>query len=188
MGGWVKQWVVEPPGAGSSGRPRIVKNGAGVFLGTYDAVRITNKEYLDNVWHRFGFFAPLNILADASCARTCPTFSPGRPTNAAFLSAAHSPSCSPVSCSSCGSLKRHNAVAYGPLADYFKSQDIDFIKEHTVLESFGKKAVDGLLRNPYLSSAQTALDVRATTRLPAGRMRVALQIMREFSRQITAAT
>mmetsp|Transcript_30756 Transcript_30756/g.98238 ORF Transcript_30756/g.98238 Transcript_30756/m.98238 type:complete len:522 (+) Transcript_30756:266-1831(+) len=134
--------------------------GAGVFLntvGTYDAVRITNKEYLNNVWHRFGFFAPLNILADASCARTCPTFSPGRPTNAAFLSAAHS-----LSCSSCGSLKRHNAVAYGPLADHFKSQDFDFIKEHTVLESFGKKAVDGLLRNPYLSSAQTALDVTIT--------------------------
>jgi hypothetical protein len=51
--------------------------GAGVFLntvGSYDVVRITNKEYLDNVWHRFGFFAPLGILADdasCACARTC---------------------------------------------------------------------------------------------------------------------
>eukprot|EP00962_Isochrysis_galbana_P036178 scaffold12465_cov119-Isochrysis_galbana.AAC.2 len=53
-------------------------------------------------------------------------------------------------------------AALPPLADYFKSQNFDFIKEHTVLESFGKKAVDGLLRNPYLSSAQTALDVTIT--------------------------
>jgi hypothetical protein len=29
-------------------------------------------------------------------------------------------------------------------------------------ESFGKKAVDGLLRNPYLSSKHTALDVTIT--------------------------
>jgi hypothetical protein len=120
--------------------------GAGVFLntvGSSDAVRLTNREYLDNVWHRFGFFAPLGILADASCARTCPSFSPGRPTTAAFHSAAYS-----LSCSSCGTLKRHNAIAYGPLADHFKTQGFDFLKEHTVLESFGKKAVDGLLGNP----------------------------------------
>ena len=43
-----------------------------------------------------------------------------------------------------------------------KDEEKNFIKEHTVLESFGKKAVDGLLRNPYLSSAQTALDVTIT--------------------------
>jgi hypothetical protein len=91
---------------------------------------------------------------------TCPIFSPGRLVTAAFLSAAHS-----LSCTSCGTLKRHNAVAYGPLADHFKAQGIEFLKDHTVLESFGKKAVDGLLRNPYASSKHTALDV--TVNCPA---------------------
>jgi hypothetical protein len=51
----------------------------------------------------------------------------------AFLSSAHR-----LSCTSCGTLKCHNAVAYGPLADHFKAQGIDFLREHTVLESFGK--------------------------------------------------
>jgi hypothetical protein len=39
--------------------------GAGVFLntiGSYKVVRLTNQEYLDNVWHRFGLIAHLGLL------------------------------------------------------------------------------------------------------------------------------
>jgi hypothetical protein len=53
------------------------------------------------------------------------------------------------------------------IADHFKAKGIEFLKEHTVLESIGKKAVDGLLRlrSPYYASSkhkQTALDVTVT--------------------------
>lgn len=51
---------------------------------------------------------------------------------------------------------------YGPLAEFFQAQGFTFEKKHTVLENFGKEAVDGLLSNAYASSKKTALDVTVT--------------------------
>jgi hypothetical protein len=64
------------------------------------------------------------ILAGASCAPPCPTHLPSplwppcqyRPHCRLPLRRSHPHS---LSCTSCGTLKRHNAVAYGPLADHF---------------------------------------------------------------------
>jgi hypothetical protein len=126
-------------------------------VGTDAAIGINNKEYLDNLWHRFGLFAHLHILDAATCKPTCRTFFPGRTIDASFRSGAHL-----LSCSSCGTLKPHNTIAYCSLAELFEAQDLHFDKGHKILESFGKHAVDGLLFNPYLSSRKPALDVTVT--------------------------
>eukprot|EP00962_Isochrysis_galbana_P025787 scaffold7976_cov105-Isochrysis_galbana.AAC.7 len=52
-----------------------------------------------------------------------------------------------------------SALGYEPMADHFKSQGFTFDKKHTVLEAFGKHAVDGLLYNSYSSSVKTAVDI-----------------------------
>jgi hypothetical protein len=76
------------------------------------------------------------------CARTCPSFSSQAsqaappPPPSAPQSAAHSPQPLLLSCSSCGTLKRHNVIAYGSLADHFDfktQQGFDFLKEHTTV-------------------------------------------------------
>jgi hypothetical protein len=131
--------------------------GAGIFLntvGTDDTIRINNEEYLDNVWHRFGLITHVGLLNGKACARTCKDFSPGRPVTDKFLSGAHC-----LSCSSCGTLKRHNAIGNGPLSEHFKTLGLHYDLKHTVLGNFGKHAVDGVLHSPYTSAKKTVLDI-----------------------------
>jgi len=83
-------------------------------------------------WHRFGLLGALQVLADRSCASTCREFPPRRLNEITdtFRSGAHA-----LQCSSCGTLKRHNAVLeQGPIAANLNKQGYNFNTEHTILD------------------------------------------------------
>jgi len=71
-----------------------------------------------------------------------------------FRSGAHA-----LQCSSCGTLKRHNAVLKGPIAANLNKQGYNFNTEHTILDDDGKKAGDAYVTNPYVDEPKTILDV-----------------------------
>jgi len=55
------------------------QHGAGLFLSTVPStadLRLTDQEFLQNYWHRFGLLGALQVLADRSCASTCRKFPP----------------------------------------------------------------------------------------------------------------
>jgi len=94
------------------------QHGAGLFLSTVPStadLRLTDQEqeFLHNYWHRFGLLGELQVLADRPCASTCREFPPRRLNEITdtFRSGAHA-----LQCSSCGTLKPHNAVLKGPIA------------------------------------------------------------------------
>ena len=98
---------------------------------THD-LRLTDQEFLQNHWHRFGLLGALQVLADRSCASTCREFPPRRMNEITdtFLSGSHA-----LQCSSCGTLKRHNSVLKGPIAANLTKQGYNFNTEHTIAAS-----------------------------------------------------
>jgi hypothetical protein len=135
------------------------QHGAGLFLSSVPAtpdLRLTDKEFLVNYWHRFGLIGELGVLVGKTCTATCRLFPPGRARDitGAFLSGAHS-----LSCSCCGTLQRHNAILKGPIAANLNKQGYNVVTKHLVLDSFGKKAVDAYVSNPYADEPKTVLDL-----------------------------
>ena len=66
--------------------------------------------------------------------------------------------------SSCGTLKRHNAVLKGSIAANLNKQGYNFNIEHTILDEDGKKAGDAYVTNPYVDEPKTILDVTISCR------------------------
>jgi len=66
-----------------------------------------------------------------------------------FLSGTHA-----LQCSSCDTLKRHNAVLKGPIAANLNKQGYNFNTEHTILDNDGKKAGDAYRLQPVRRRAQ----------------------------------
>ena len=108
-------------------------------------LRLTDQEFLHNFLHRFGLLGELQVLAGRSCASTCCEFPPKRlnEITVTFRSGAHA-----LQCSSCGTLKRHNAVLKGPIAANLNKQGYNFDIEHTILDDASKKAGDAYVTNP----------------------------------------
>jgi len=131
----------------------------GLFLSIVPStadLRLTDQEFLQNYWHRFGLLGALQVLADRSCASTCREFPPRRLNEITdtFRSGAHA-----LQCFSCGTLKRHNAVLKGPIAANLNKQGYTFNIEHIILDDDGKKAGDAYVTNPYVDEPKTIIDV-----------------------------